>query len=337
MSVISDFLVDQGELGQKIDKRLTLVENKLQDIVCTSDYVTSQATSHLVVAGGKRIRPILCLLAAELGENPDCEEVLDAAVVVELTHLASLYHDDVMDEAPLRRGIPATHEIFGNCAAIMAGDVLFAKASKLTAELGIAAVKLHALTYERLCNGQLHETMGPTADDDPIAHYIEVLANKTGSLIAAAGRHGVMAAQGDPKFGEAIAQYAERIGVAFQLVDDVIDLAADSEVTGKSAGTDLLEGVPTMPTLLLRKYAAEGTLDLVGQEILTALDSGDLAQGDNLARTVALLREHAVVQETRDLANKWVQDSLIDLAILPEGEIKDAFTGFANIMINRSA
>lgn len=337
MNLISSLFAGQSDLVGRLSQRMEKVEDQLRDAVRVDDLVVDEATSHLAKAGGKRLRPALCVLAAELGPEPDAQGVLDSAVVVELTHLASLYHDDVMDEAPLRRGVPSAQYVFGNSSAIMAGDVLFARASAIVAKLGPEAVLLHATTFERLCMGQLHETIGPRDGADPIEHHIEVLADKTGSLIAASGRYGVLFSGGDPKLAESVAQYGEKVGVAFQIADDVIDLVSDPEVTGKTPGTDLLEGVPTMPTLLLRQRAADGEIDDVGREILMYLDERDLAEGDNLATVVAMLRNHDVVNETRALAHAWVDAAIAELDEVPEGDVRTAFEDFARAMVDRLA
>ncbi|WP_216379253.1 polyprenyl synthetase family protein [Arcanobacterium phocae] len=313
------------------------VECLLREAVQVDDLVVDEATSHLAKAGGKRLRPALCLLTAQLGPRPADKDVLDSAVVVELTHLATLYHDDVMDEAPLRRGVPTAQYIYGNSSAILAGDVLFARASGIVAKLGPEAVLLHAETFERLCMGQLHETIGPRDGEDPIEHHIQVLADKTGSLIAASGRYGVLYSGGDPKLADDIAQFGEKVGVAFQIADDVIDLVSDPEVTGKTPGTDLLEGVPTMPTLLLRQRAQQGTIDEAGKRILSYLDERDLSQDDNLATVVSMLREHSVVEETRQLAHKWVDDALKHLDTVSHRKVKKGLEMFARAMVDRLA
>ncbi|MFC5369730.1 polyprenyl synthetase family protein [Arcanobacterium bovis] len=336
MSAFSDLLAGHGDLGSRLSTRLDGVEAELQDVVRIDDLVVDAATSHLAVAGGKRLRPLLCLLTSELGPDPLNHEVVDSSLVVELTHLASLYHDDVMDEAPLRRGVPSAQYVFGNSSAIMAGDVLFARASAIVAKLGPQAVLLHATTFERLCVGQLHETVGPREGDDPIAHYIQVLADKTGSLIATSARYGVLSAGGSADLAEAVAQFGEKVGVAFQLADDVIDLVSKPELTGKTPGTDLLENVDTMPTLLLRQGAQLGTLDAEGSEILRLLDSGTLNE-DNLAEVVDRLREHSVVEQTRQLAHQWVEDAIKELEPLPAGEVRDALHAFAYAMVDRMA
>ncbi|MFY9262691.1 MAG: polyprenyl synthetase family protein [Actinomycetaceae bacterium] len=324
-------------MASELTHALEKVEDLLHETSNVDDLMVAGAVTHLTRAGGKRLRPALCLLTARLGPNSLSPEVYDAAVLVELTHIATLYHDDVMDEAPLRRGVPSAHYLYGNSSAILAGDVLFARASSIAAKLGPEAVRLHAETFERLCLGQLQETIGPSAEEDPIAHYINVLAGKTGSLIASSGRYGVMFSGGSRELADDIAQYGEKVGVAFQIADDVIDLVSDPEVTGKTPGTDLLEGVPTMPTLLLRKHRAEGTLDQAGEEILDFLETKNLNEGDNLAQVVGMLRAHSVVEETRALAHQWIDEAVDHLANVPEGEVKQALELFARAMVDRYA
>lgn len=334
---VADFLTSDDPFARRIAERMEEVEDRLRSETRVDDVVVDSVTSHLADAGGKRLRPLLTLLASEIGPNPDSPDVITAAVVMELTHLASLYHDDVMDEAPMRRGVPTAQYIFGNSSAIMAGDVLFSRASKIVAGLGQKAIYMHATAFERLCMGQLHEIVGPQPEDDPIEHHIGVLAGKTGSLIAAAAHHGVMAAGGTDEESEQLEQFGERIGVAFQIADDVIDLISDEEVTGKTPGTDLLEGVPTMPTLLLRQREARGDLDEAGAQILQMLDEGNLEHDDRLATVVALVRKHPVVGETRDLARSWVNDALMFLDGLEDRPVHGYLTDFAHGMVERMA
>nr|WP_250506584.1 polyprenyl synthetase family protein [Bowdeniella massiliensis] len=297
--------------------------------------VIDQAASHLAIAGGKRMRPMLVLLAAHLGDGVN-EEVERAAVGVELTHLATLYHDDVMDSAALRRGAPAAHEVWGNTVAILTGDLLFARASQIVASLGAEAVRIHAETFERLCLGQLHETLGVADGQDPVAHYIDVLADKTGSLIATSARYGAMFAGAPAEQIAVLERYGEKVGVAFQLADDVIDLASDSETTGKTPGTDLREGVDTMPILLLKQRQRAGTLDAEGEQLLSDLE-GDLSSDRALSDVVARLRVHPVVDEARELARSWADDAVAELDGLPASLVKDALADFAVLLVNRMA
>lgn len=337
MTLVDSVFSDHPALAAQISAKMEVVEERLTQIVTGSDAFSDAVTSHLALAGGKRLRPLLCFITALFGPNPDHEHVIDAALSVELTHLASLYHDDVMDEAPLRRGVPTAQRLYGNSAAIMAGDVLFSRASTVILHLGMSAMEAHARAFEQLCLGQLRETAGVRDGEDPISHYLDVLSGKTGSLIALSAWHGVMAAGGDPQLAQNLAAYGERIGVAFQLADDVIDLISDVELTGKTPGTDLLENVDTMPTLLLQKHAAEGNLDPAGCEILRLLADQKIGEGENLRLALEKLRVHPVVAQTKQLAAQWAEDALSYLAQVPAGVVKDALVSFAHAMVYRMA
>lgn len=326
-----------GSLAERLTARMEEVESILQSEIRLDDLQIDPALLHLAQAGGKRLRPLLVLLTSELGDNPDREAVYDAAVAVELTHLASLYHDDVMDDAPMRRGVLSAQEKYSNSVAILAGDVLFARASAVMARLGSKAVAWHAETFGRLCAGQLHETIGRQSEETARDYYIGVLADKTGSLIAAAARYGVFAAGGSDELGEQLAQWAERVGVAFQLADDVLDIRSDGEDSGKTPGTDLREGVDTMPIIFLREAEAEGTLDEAGAQILNLLANADLSSDEKLGEVVSLLRAHPCLEATSDLARSWVDEAETYLAGLPDSNVKEALIEFGRATVNRVA
>lgn len=325
----------QATMPELLAVELEEVERRLAASTAYAEETVAAPASHLARAGGKRLRPTLVLLAAQLGEGVN-DAVRTAAVAVELTHLATLYHDDVMDSATLRRGAPAAQELWGNNVAILTGDLLFAKASQLVASLGAEAVRIHAETFERLCLGQLHETIGPPPETDPVAHYLRVLADKTGSLIAASALYGAMFAGASPRDVRLMEAFGEKVGVAFQLADDVIDLQSDSATTGKTPGTDLREGVDTMPVLLLRQRAAAGTLDAAGTQILERLQQ-DLGDDGALRDVVAELRAHPVLQEARRMAHEWVDDAVAELAGLPAGELRTTLIDFARLLVDRLA
>ncbi len=335
MTSSTAFPLPDPALAELLTSRLAVVEERLRDAVTQTDVLADATARHLVNAGGKRLRPLLTLLAAQLGDGYR-PEVLDAAVVVELTHLATLYHDDVMDSAPLRRGAPAAHEVWGNSVAILTGDLLFARASTTVAGLGPEAVRLQAATFERLCLGQLHETVGPVEGEDPVEHYLRVLSDKTGSLIATSARFGAMFAGCRPDIVRTVTGYGEKVGVAFQLADDVIDLSPDGARTGKTPGTDLRERVPTMPVLLLR--ARVGGPDATDEDraLLALLDS-DLSDDAALAEAVTALRAHAVVAETRERAVTWARDAVAELAGLPDSPARDALVAFADALVDRAS
>lgn len=321
------------DLADRLLERLGSVELRLRDSVASSDDMMRWTGRHLMDAGGKRVRPLLVLLAASLGDV-DAEGVQEAAVLVELTHLASLYHDDVMDSAPTRRGTDSAHALWGNNVAILTGDFLFARASALSARIGVEAVRLHSETFERLCLGQLHETVGPKPGDDPFEHYISVLSDKTASLLALAGGLGASLSGAPEGCADVMRRYGEKVGVAFQLADDVLDLESDAATSGKTPGIDLREGVPTMPTLLIRRRADEHP-DSRSLEIVERLD-GDLSSDASLDELVALLRADPALEQTRELAARTADEAVEILSELPAGPVRDALTGFTTTLVRRS-
>lgn len=326
------------ELEDRISESLVQVENRLNSVLSDDRGVLDDIIGHLAKAGGKRMRPGLVLLCSNLGTRPFSEEVLRASVVVELTHLATLYHDDVMDSAPTRRGVNAVQRVWGNNRAVLAGDLVFARASQVVATLGPQAVLQHAVTFDRLCRGQLNETFGPEAGQDAVQFYIQVLADKTGSLVAQSARFGAELSGAPEAVTKAVVQFGEKIGVAFQLADDVIDLSSDSADSGKTPGTDLREGVDTMPILLLRQDAARGVLDEDGQKILAELSRGTLVSEDAaLERVVQMLRAHSVLERTRQLAFSWCEDAKAAISSLEDKEVKAALENFADTLVNRIA
>ncbi len=322
--------VSDRALLKSLEAGLEVVEAKLIDSTSHADKIASASVRHLVAAGGKRVRPTLVLLAAQFGDATK-QDVIDAAVVVELTHLATLYHDDVMDDAPTRRGVPTAQMIWGNSIAILTGDLLFARASQVGSHLGQESLTLQADTFERLCLGQLHETIGPSETDNAIAHYIQVMADKTGSLIAASARLGIMLSGAPREYMEPMGAYGEKVGVAFQLIDDVIDIS-EAGPSGKTPGTDLRAGVPTLPVLLLRKAAASGDAEAVS---LLALIDGGLEDDARLQEALVRLRNHAVAEESYLEAKRWADDAVAAISSLPDGQVKNALELFAQAVVDR--
>jgi heptaprenyl diphosphate synthase len=270
------------------------------------------------------------LLAAQFGD-PAAPGVVPAAVVVELTHLATLYHDDVMDEALMRRGADSANSRWGNTVAILTGDFLFARASDILADLGPEAVRLQARTFERLVQGQIRETVGPAESDDPVQHYLHVVGDKTGSLIGTSGRFGAMLSGAADPATEVLTRFGERIGVAFQLSDDLLDVLSDSTESGKTPGTDLREGVPTLPVLIARK--SEDPADARLLELL----GGDLTDDALHAEALTLLRVHPAMAAARDYVATEANDAKRLLMALPDGSVRTALETFADVVANRSS
>lgn len=323
--------------AKRMQEQLEIVELGLLEHLRFASQVADAPARYLAEAGGKRIRPMITLLTSELGEGPN-DLVRRAAQAIEITHLASLYHDDVMDDARLRRGVPAAQTVWSNSVAILAGDLLFARASTLVSGMGEEAILLQARTFERLCLGQLHETVGPQPGEDPMQHYLQVLADKTGALIATAARMGVLFSGAPLEYADAVTEYGERIGVAFQLIDDVIDLSPKAEQTGKRAGTDLRAGVVTMPLLLLRARAGKG--DAEASALCERIDAGvaRIAAGEDpalLDPEVEALRAHAVTEETEAAARQWAADAVAVLEVLPKSSVKRGLERMAESIVSR--
>ena len=256
--------------------------------------------------------------------------VVPAAVVVELTHLATLYHDDVMDEAPLRRGAPSANARWDNTVAILTGDFLFARASDLLADLGAEAVRIQARTFERLCTGQIRETVGPGEGEDPIEHHVSVLADKTGSLIATAGRFGAMMSGANEQVVETMATFGERIGVAFQLADDLVDIGSEHAQSGKTPGTDLREGVATLAVLYARTSTDPADARLI------ELTSRPIHDDAEHAEALGLLRAHPAMRRARDEAHRWAAEARSALAPLPAAPARDALEMLCDYVVERT-
>lgn len=318
-------------LATRLRARLAEVETALEGhVVSEADFVT-EAARHLMAAGGKRFRPLLVLLAAECGPHAASDEVITAACVVELTHLASLYHDDVMDEAALRRGADSANARWDNHVAILTGDWLFSKSSELTADLGPDAVRIQAKTFSRLVEGQILETVEPASPEVALDHHLRVVAGKTGSLIATSALYGARFGGAAPEVEEALAAYGEIVGTAFQISDDILDIASETEESGKTPGTDLREGVPTLPVLLVRRAGRPEDARLV-----ELLDSS-LESDADLAEALGLLRAHPAMAEARAYVVARAAEAKDLLKVLPEGAVRDALEAFADVVATRTA
>jgi heptaprenyl diphosphate synthase len=327
--------VGDDALAERLRDRMAFVETELARHVRGRTAYVTEAASHLLAAGGKRFRPLLVLLAAETGEHPEAQAVVDAACVVELTHIGSLYHDDVMDEAILRRGADSANARWDNHVAILTGDFLFAKSSELTAGLGPEAVRIQAETFGRLVEGQILETVVPGPGEDRLAHYLDVVAGKTGSLIATSARYGALFGGAAPEVVEALTAYAEIVGTAFQLSDDILDIDSDSDESGKTPGTDLREGVPTLPVLMAQDLAQDSS-DPADARLLELL-AGDLTDDDRHAEALALLRAHPALDQAKTYVVARAAEAKARLSVLPTGPVRDALEAFADVVATRSS
>lgn len=322
-----------AELTARLQRGLDQVDALLRRVVDHDDPFIAKASGHLVEAGGKRFRPLLTLLAAEVGEGIN-DQVVQAAAGVELTHLASLYHDDVMDEASVRRGVTSVNRAYDNSTAILVGDLLFGKASELVAGLGAEAVLIQAQTFVRLCAGQIRDDRACPEGVDPVDYYLDVLADKTGVLIATAGRYGAMFSGASAQTVEVLRAYGEKVGIAFQLADDLIDIASDAAEMGKAPGTDLREGVATLPVLRARAMADPEVPD---DARLLELLSADLSHDEEgVAQALTLLRAHPALAQARAETEGVARDAQALLAGLPESDAKAALSALAMSVVQRT-
>ncbi|MEU6788176.1 polyprenyl synthetase family protein [Nonomuraea angiospora] len=323
---VVDLPIEDERLAQDVATGLAAVEKLLRSSVESEDAFVTEASKHLIEAGGKRFRTLMLLLAAQFGD-PSAPGVVPGAVVIELTHLGSLYHDDVMDEAPVRRGSPSANARWDNTVAILTGDYLFAQASDLLADLGPELIRIQAQTFSRLVQGQIRETVGPRDGEDPIGHYLSVLADKTGSLIAASGRFGALLSGAPADVEERLSRACEAIGVAWQLGDDLLDVASSGAQSGKTPGTDLREGIRTLPVL----YALASEEPSRLRELL----AGPVAEED-VEEALSLLRTDPAMAQARAELESWVDRARADISGLPDIPARSAFLALCDYVVQRS-
>jgi heptaprenyl diphosphate synthase len=316
-------------LAAEVAAGLEQVEDGLREAARADHEVLTQASAHLLEAGGKRLRPMLVLLAAQFGDPAD-KRIIPAAVAVELTHLATLYHDDVMDEADIRRDTPSANSRWNNTIAILTGDFLFARASRILADLGAEAIRIQAETFSRLVTGQVAETVGAPPGADPFAHYLRVITEKTGSLIATSGRFGAMFSGAPAGITERVTAACAALGVAYQMSDDILDVRSDRVQSGKTPGTDLREGVATLPMLHAMRMARPGD-----ERLAQLLGRGELTDPAEHAEALRLLRQHPAMDLAGAEMRDWVGRARAEISGLPAVPARAAFESFCDFVIER--
>ncbi|SDT78476.1 heptaprenyl diphosphate synthase [Actinoplanes derwentensis] len=310
---------------------LATVETELRVAVASPDPLVDEVAAYLVQAGGKRFRPLTVALCAQLGD-PDRPELLPSAVLMELTHLATLYHDDVMDEASLRRGAASANSRWSNKLAVYVGDFLLARAAQMAAGLGEEAVRLQARTLSQLVRGQLAETVGPRGAD-PIRFHLQAVEDKTASLIATSARFGGLFSGLPAPHVETLAEFGTAIGIAFQLSDDLLDIASESEQSGKTPGTDLREGVPTLP--MLYALAADDTGADV-RRLKELLSSGPIVDDALHAEALGLLRGSAALKQARETVHGYAGAARRSAGTLPDGAARRTLESLCHYIADRT-
>ncbi len=341
LSIPTPVLEQLESHGLPVTGVLDAVESRLSEQVASSHAFVDRAARYLIAAGGKRFRPLMVALTGHLGpEGPSADQpapppLVDASVIVELVHLATLYHDDVIDEATARRGSPSANQRWDNTVAILTGDYLFARASDLSADLGVEVTRIMARTLAQLCEGQIAEVQGSVGAlppdvpqlDPTREHYLEVISGKTASLIATSCRYGALLSGVDEAGVEAAARYGWNVGMAFQLSDDILDIASDHEDSGKTPGTDLREGVRTLPIL----FALEDDPDGEMAELLAG-EPGDL----EVARALEILRGSDALDRSRAAASDYVRAGVAELEGFGDRAIVTALQRLAEYALDRT-
>lgn len=326
--------LDFGGLGDasfaaQVRDGVARIEELMDTELRGGDALMTEAVTHLFDAGGKRFRPLFTVLSAQLGPEPDAWQVTVAGAVIELVHLATLYHDDVMDEAQIRRGAPSANARWGNNIAILAGDYLFATASRLVSRLGPEAVRIIAETFAQLVTGQMRETRGPADSTDAIEHYLKVVYEKTACLISASGRFGATFSGADDDQIQRLARLGGIVGTAFQISDDIIDIDSDPDESGKLPGTDLREGVHTLPVLYALQEAGPDA------DRLRALLDGPVVDDAEVAEALALLRRSPGMLKAKQTVADYAAAAREELAALPDCVGRAALATLVDYTVNR--
>ena len=294
------------------------VEAALLAAVRTRDAYLTELASHLIVAGGKRLRPVMTIAAAQVGSKAEVsEDVIQGAIACELVHLGSLYHDDVMDESTMRRGVDTVNAKWGNLQAIVAGDFLLARASGIAASLGNEIAGLLARTIAQLCEGQIEELQHTYSVARTVPSYLVSIEGKTASLFATSARIGALVAGHDADVVDALTNYGTAFGMVFQIVDDILDVIATDAELGKRAGHDMEEGVYTLPVLLTLAQQSSDSDELRG------FLGKPLSQTER-ERALAIVRGHSGIQSAIESANNYVHMAETECDRMPQGVVTDA-------------
>lgn len=330
LALVSWVLAGPGSrrLLEEVRSGIECVDRRLESELASADTLSNVTSRYRFDSRVKRVRPVLALLTAQLGDGITAG-VVDAVTAFELTDLGSRYHDDVTDEADSHRGARAAHSKRGNGVAILTGDVLFSRATQLMAGLGARVIKVYTDTFERLVLGQMHEAVGPYEGDNRVELYLEVLGDKSGSLVGASAVVGALLGNAPEEYHRPLMEFGERAGVAFRLLDDVVDLLSDQDGTRRFSGADPRAGIPTMPLLLLGQRDDDASVHLfqrIDEGIARVADGADPGILDG---PIGELRDHDATRATRELAGAWSRDAISALSPIPNGPVREGLTRLA--------
>ena len=304
------------------------LEKRLIEVSSSQNKYLEEISQYLIKAGGKRFRPLIALLAGKFGDPLKTSKVIDAGVAVELIHIGSLYHDDVIDNATTRRGVQSSNSKWNSTLSILAGDYLLARSSELAAEqLGLESVKLLASTYAELVEGQTKEIEISYDLNHSIDDYMKVIEGKTASLIRTSAKLGAIASNADEEVVEALSNWGWNCGIIFQISDDLLDLTSTSEVLGKPAGNDLLEGTYTLPVLIALNQNKEKF-----SEILQGISEGKI----EVTEVLKEFKNPQIISETKDVINRYYNKSVEAIYNLKNHELFSVLENINSYLINRT-
>ena len=307
---------------------LDILEDRLLEVSGSENQYLEDISQYLIKAGGKRFRPIVSLLAGKFGDSSNQRKIIDAGVAVELIHIGSLYHDDVIDNATTRRGVESSNSKFTPTLSILSGDYLLARSSELAAEnLGLESVKLLASTYAELVEGQTLEINLSYNTSHTIEDYMKVIEGKTASLIRTSAKLGSIASDADRDVVEALSSWGWNCGIIFQISDDILDLTSDSETLGKPAGNDILEGTYTLPVLVALQQDKDKY-----EEILLNVKEDSSKLEDALNE----FRDEKIIGECKDIVNQYFNKSIESIYSLKSHELFPVLENINNFLMNRS-
>lgn len=309
---------------------LQSVDTTIRERLWSEVALINDIGAHIVSAGGKRLRPALVLLSARaLGCTSD-EPVLHAATI-EFIHTATLLHDDVVDESGLRRGMKTANAVWGNAGAVLSGDFIYSRSFQMMVDSGrIAVMRLMADTTNAIAEGEVLQLLNCGDPDVDEARYLRVIELKTARLFGGGCRLGAIAADADPRLQDAAGRYGHHLGIAFQLVDDLLDYLADPAISGKNLGTDLAEGKPTLPLIHAMKTGTAAQADVIRD----AIRNGRIEQLDAVLKVV---ESTGAIPYTRALAERHCRDAVQALGDFPDSPFKNALQELARFNLTRAA
>lgn len=308
------------------------VNERIERALHSDVVLISQMGAYIIGAGGKRLRPKL-VLASALANDYQGDGHINVAAIVEFIHTATLLHDDVVDSSTLRRGQDTANAVWGNEAAVLVGDFLYSRSFEMMVEVGLMRVmEILSSATNTIAAGEVLQLLNIGEADVTEEQYLQVITSKTAKLFEAATQLGAVLADSDPLVEHAMARYGNHLGIAFQLIDDVLDYTADSQALGKNAGDDLAEGKPTLPVIYAMQYGNERVRRDVRAALTTAAEG---QRCDNLTEIVSMVQQSGAIEKSIEMAKTHVQHAVSSLDVVPGGVYRDALVEVVESSVRR--